>query len=151
MLMKKIFYFSLHFSIQILYKIISFLFFVLLCLFFYMVWSLIILCLVAFSWCSIYRGIYNFLQHKELFKGKHLRKLRYLIWFATVWVLWLMRNKIIFNWLLLILLQLLLKLIKVVSWGGSLVGKVYVDVQVNYSYLDWCMNSLGCLKAIYHG
>lgn len=42
-------------------------------------------------------GIEHFLQHGQQLKGKAYRKTRFLIWLATVWNIWLLRNAIIFK------------------------------------------------------
>jgi len=42
-------------------------------------------------------GIEHFLQHGQQLKGKANQKTRFLIWLATVWNIWQLRNAIIFK------------------------------------------------------
>lgn len=86
-------------------------------------------------------GINHFLEFAGTIKGRARRRSRHIIWMATVWVLWITRNNVIFRSASADVIDVVAN-IKALSWnwfvnrGGKNRGLLYSD---------WCSNPLGCI------
>lgn len=70
------------------------------------------------------------------------RKRRYVIWCATMWVLWLARNQVVFHGILKETEGLLMH-IKAVSWSWIICPK---GEYAGYSFSDWKVDPMGCIS-----
>jgi hypothetical protein len=106
------------------------------------VWSLI------FGWMGIQgssaRNIQqHFLWFGDLLKGKHSKRVKHIIWLATMWSLWRTRNNIIFRGDF-VNVQSLVDQIVYISWFWFISR---VGTNVNFVFSDWCNNPLKCLHS----
>jgi hypothetical protein len=106
------------------------------------VWSLI------FVWMGIQgssaRNIQqHFLWFGDLLKGKHSKRVKHIIWLATMWSLWRTRNNIIFRGDF-VNVQSLVDQIIYISWFWFISR---VGTNVNFVFSDWCNNPLKCLHS----
>ncbi|CAJ2668249.1 unnamed protein product [Trifolium pratense] len=113
------------------------------CLFMQQVWRKI------FSWmgCVSYHyveGWHHFNFFGDIMKSKRGPKVKHLIWLATTWCAWNLRNNIVFRGAIADL-ALLVDQIKLISWlwfiGRS--GR-----SCTFLYSDWCVNPLLCIFSI---
>jgi hypothetical protein len=84
-----------------------------------------------------------FLHYGSLVKNKKGMKVRHLIWLATTWCLWRMRNNILFrdeNADFAVVFDQ----IKFISWlwFSGRAGR-----KTGYSFYNWCCNPLCCLQS----
>lgn len=84
----------------------------------------------------------HFLNHWQMVSGEKFQQLWLSVWFETIWSIWLMRNRIVFKQEGCDLVQIM-DLIKVRAWSW-LALKVE---RGKFSYSDWCMAPLACLKS----
>lgn len=74
----------------------------------------------------------HFKNHLGLVRGKKLKRIWMVPWFATVWSIWLARNKGIFQLEGFDLLNVLDQ-IKIRSWHWT-----KIKIGGNFSFSDWC-------------
>lgn len=87
-------------------------------------------------------GKQHFAQHRGLVRGKKLKKNWMVIWFSTIWSIWLARNGIVFNDETFDSIQLL-HLIKFRAWNWfQSRGK-----GSSYCFSDWCISPLVCMMS----
>lgn len=87
-------------------------------------------------------GKTHFLYHRGLVRGKNLKQMWMVLWFSTAWSIWIARNGIIFKQENFDVIQLV-ELIKFRAWNWfQFRGK-----GSNYSFSDWCMSPLVCMKS----
>lgn len=113
------------------------------CRFSYFVWMFV------YNWIRLDTALTGnlkdlLLQHSGLISGRASNEVWRMFWFATIWSIWLHRNDLIFKQGTLDFDNVteLIK-IKVWSWSNSRVKKEC------FSFMDWCLNPLACLKGIH--
>lgn len=84
----------------------------------------------------------HYVQHGALFRGKRLKKIKFLIWHVVTWSIWLLRNTIIFRGGVFDFCGPM-DLIKVRSWN---VLEMAVEKNI-CSFSDWCISPISCLVA----
>lgn len=83
----------------------------------------------------------HFMEFAGGLNGKKVyRRGRHIIWMAIVWVLWLTRNNIIFQGVVVDFSVIAHIKILSCSWSNNRKCKNYGVV-----YLDWCSNPLECV------
>ncbi|XP_045791643.1 uncharacterized protein LOC123886361 [Trifolium pratense] len=106
-------------------------------------------------WKSIYQWVGCAYHHYEegwkhfnffgdIVKSKKGSKVKHLIWLATTWCTWRVRNNIIFRGTIFDRNQLVDQ-IKFISWFWF-IGRSGRDC--SYSYYDWCVNPVECILSI---
>jgi hypothetical protein len=75
-----------------------------------------------------------------LLKGSNHKRVRHIIWFATIWCIWRKRNNIIFRGDFVNVSSLVDQIIYNV-WFWC-IGRVGIDANVTFS--DWCKNPMDC-------
>lgn len=103
-------------------------------------------------WCKIYGWLgfdfimpstltQHYVLHRGLFTGKKVKQARLIIWYTTVWSIWLLRNEVIFRNVSIDFVGLI-DIIKVRSWswfsafsGGG------------FSFSDWC-SAFMCVRGM---
>jgi len=88
-------------------------------------------------------GIEHFLQHGQQLKGKTYRKTRFLIWLATIWNIWLLRNAIIFKGEMADFTSLKAK-IQALSWRWLISKR---DMASDFVFSNWLNNHLECFSS----
>ncbi|XP_045802312.1 uncharacterized protein LOC123895887 [Trifolium pratense] len=103
----------------------------------------------VFTWMGVEAslqvgGRHHFTFFGSLVKSKKGGKVKHLIWLATTWCLWRLRNNIVFRGDFADFSGLLDQ-IKFVSWlwFSGRAGR-----KSGYLYHNWCMNPLCCLRSI---
>jgi hypothetical protein len=89
-------------------------------------------------------GRNHFNSFGALIKSRHSKRVRHLIWLATTWCIWRLRNKIVFNGGVPNVSQLVDE-IKYYSWAwfrGRSGSKSFL------SFYDWCVAPLICFQSI---
>jgi hypothetical protein len=86
----------------------------------------------------------HFIVFGDIIKGKKCKKVKQLIWLATMWSIWRSRNNILFRGDVVNIITLVDQ-IKYISWFW-LIGRVTHNA--NFSYAAWCINPLHCLQSI---
>jgi hypothetical protein len=71
-------------------------------------------------------------------------KVRHIIWLATTWCLWRLRNNIVFRGFVPNLSSIV-EQITLISWFWFL-GRS--GIHTPYAFIDWCNNSLACFHSI---
>jgi hypothetical protein len=84
----------------------------------------------------------HFIHFGDIIKDKVHKRCRHIIWLATTWSLWCMRNNILFQGGS-VNLSLLLNQIKFMSWFWF-TGRVCNNVDLEFS--AWCNNPLACFQ-----
>lgn len=85
-------------------------------------------------------GRSHYLYHRGMVRGRGLKKLWMVIWFATTWSIWISRNDAIFNVVPFDAIQTL-DLIKFRAWCWfQFRGK-----GSPYNFNDWCTSPLICM------
>lgn len=113
------------------------------CPFSYNLWNSI-LAWLGFEGVHHYDCISNFFHFGGFFRGKKLKKVRYLMWCAVVWNIWSLRNKIIFQGGVASCSYILTQ-IKVSSWGWFIYRE---GRHTGLSFSDWCICPMDCLRAL---
>ncbi|CAJ2639614.1 uncharacterized protein LOC123915271 [Trifolium pratense] len=88
-------------------------------------------------------GIDHFLLFGELFKVKDKGRVRHLVWLATTWNLWKMRNNVIFQGVIPDS-SALLDSIKLSSWiwfNGRYGRNVFCPLS------NWCLDPISCIQS----
>ncbi|CAJ2672826.1 unnamed protein product [Trifolium pratense] len=109
----------------------------------YEVWRQIFLWL-GFDYNHQEGGWIHFLRFGSLVKVKKGMKVRHLIWLATTWCIWRMRNNILFRGEMANC-SALVDSIKFISWlwFSGRAGR-----RADHLYYNWCANPLYCLQSI---
>lgn len=99
-----------------------------------------------FNWMGISTALHlvpkeNFIQFGFIFEGMIGKKFKYIIWGATVWVLWLNRNKILFQDGIFDQ-KAIMAHIKFTTWSWIVFRK---GVKVSMAFDDWIADPFGCL------
>jgi hypothetical protein len=106
-------------------------------------------------WLSVYgwlgfdgayamNGVDHFLQHGSLFGGKKWKKIKHLVWLATVWSLWISRNKVIFEGKDVSKNDVLSN-VKLLSWSWFIYR---AGLKLDCSYSEWCSRPAICMELI---
>lgn len=88
--------------------------------------------------------IQHFIRFGMMLKGRKLKRLKHLVWIATIWGIWQTRNKVLFDGAVANISSIVHH-IKQISWGwfASRKGR---KTRLNYG--DWLNCPLGCLEAV---
>jgi hypothetical protein len=89
-------------------------------------------------------GCAHFTNFGALLKPGRLKKVRHLIWCATTWCIWSLRNNIIFRGSSFSI-DGLMDNIKTFSWLWFISRR---GRNLNYVFSDWCTNPLACLENV---
>lgn len=81
----------------------------------------------------------HFVNHHGLVRGKKLKKVWMVVWFTTLWSIWLHRNSIIFEQQVDVLSTF--DIIKARSWHW-----VKIKVGGQFTFSDWCSSPFECMK-----
>ncbi|CAJ2634841.1 unnamed protein product [Trifolium pratense] len=105
-------------------------------------------------WCKVFKwlgllttldaeGIDHFLLFGELFKVKDKGRVRHLVWLATTWNLWKLRNKVIFKGEIPDI-SALLDSIKLFSWiwFNNRFGR-----NACCPFSSWCLDPISCIQS----
>jgi hypothetical protein len=79
----------------------------------------------------------------EFLKGGSTKKCRHIIWLATTWSLWKMRNNIIFRGEVVNISSLVDHIIYF-AWFWF-IGRS--GLNVNVTFFDWCNDPLACIQS----
>lgn len=100
----------------------------------------------VFSWLGInsvihYDPAINFLHLGAFLSGKNSKSFKHLIWSASVWSIWLNRNRIVFQGEIFDLHRILTQ-IKLLSWSWSILK---IGKELNFDFNSWLTDPIHCL------
>ncbi|KAE9585291.1 hypothetical protein Lalb_Chr25g0287421 [Lupinus albus] len=83
----------------------------------------------------------HFLNHVGMVKDKRSRQTWSIIWYATIWALWRVRNNTIFNNVRRSISHILdVAMVNDWLWIKNFLGMTYI------AYSDWILNHLQCMN-----
>lgn len=102
---------------------------------------------IGVSFVAHHDLVQNFMQFGALFRGKRSKHFKFLIWCATVWIIWLTRNRIVFQEGSFDRDKVIAH-IKFISWSWCIMRKGPVH---SLTFSDWQNNPRLCLSILQGG